>query len=168
MKRQMFKAAAFLAALLLCGGEPALAQKSKAALTTEINSNFPDNSAGSITPQILRTVTADMVNSAQQYAGVNPQAGTTYTVGLTDYGQLVVFSNAGAVAVSLPQAAGSFATFNTTISYTGAGSITITPTGGSLINGAASLSLAQNQSAWIVSDGTNWQISQGAAAIPIR
>ena len=42
---------------------PAAAQKSRTAMTNEINSNFPDNTVGSITPNNLRTVTTDMVNS---------------------------------------------------------------------------------------------------------
>lgn len=155
----------FLAALLLClfAVSPAFSQKTKSVLTSEINSNFPDNAIGSITPQILRNVTTDMVNSWQQYAGVNPQAGTSYTIQLSDYGQLVNLSNAGSVAVSIPQASGAFSTYNTTISYTGLASATITPSGGSLINGAASFSLSQNQSVWLISDGTNWQTVVGAS-----
>src|SRR6185312_9976247 len=41
--------------------------------------------------------------------GVNAQTGTTYTVQATDCGKLVTFSNAAAIAVTLPQATGSFA-----------------------------------------------------------
>lgn len=144
---------------------PALAQKSKSALMTEIAGNFPDNAAGSITPQTMRTVTTDMVNSWQQYASVNLQAGTTYTVGLSDYGQLITFSNVGSIAVSLPQAAGSFATFNfTAASAATAGVVTFTPTGGSTINGSATFALVAGTSAWIVSDGTNWQVAKGSGS----
>lgn len=144
---------------------PAHAQKTKSALTTEITGNFPDNAAGSITPQILRTVTTDIVNSSQQYAGVNPQAGTTYTVQTSDYGQLLSFSNVGVIAVSLPQAAASFSPFNFTIQTAStAGNLTITPTGGSTIDGAASYVLSPNTSLWVVSDGTNWQVAKGSGS----
>lgn len=50
--------------LLLCALiVPAQAQKTKAQLNAEITANYPDNSVGAITPSILRTVTADIVNS---------------------------------------------------------------------------------------------------------
>lgn len=161
--RFLFVIAAIL--LGLCAATPSLAQKTKSALITQITGNFPDNSAGAITPQVLRTVTTDMVNSWQQYAGVNPQAGTSYTIGLSDYGQLVTFSNVGAIAVSLPQAAGAFATFNFTVApAVTSGGVTVTPTGGSTINGAASYAAAPGTSTWIVSDGTNWQVAKGSGS----
>lgn len=40
--------------------------QSKAALTSEINSNFPNNTTGAITPSALRQVTLDMVQSFNQ------------------------------------------------------------------------------------------------------
>jgi hypothetical protein len=42
---------------------PAHAQKSKAALTSEINTNWPDNTSQAITPAILRSTVIDIVNS---------------------------------------------------------------------------------------------------------
>lgn len=51
-----------LAGLLVLSA-PAEAQKTKAAITTEINSLFADNTSGQITPAKLRTVTTDIVNS---------------------------------------------------------------------------------------------------------
>lgn len=58
---------------LLCGlffCEPALAQKTKAQLNTEITTNLPDNTSGQITPLGLRAVTADTVNSIMPTAPV--------------------------------------------------------------------------------------------------
>lgn len=53
-----------LALLLgLLAATPASAQKSKAAIQTEITSFFGDNSTGLITPAKLRTVTTDLLNS---------------------------------------------------------------------------------------------------------
>lgn len=49
---------------------PAYAQKTKAQLNTEIGTNFPDNNSGVITPQNLRTVTGDIVNSIMPTAPV--------------------------------------------------------------------------------------------------
>jgi hypothetical protein len=54
----------FAALILLClAAMPVQAQKTKAALTTEINTNWPDNTSGAITPAILRSTILDIVNS---------------------------------------------------------------------------------------------------------
>lgn len=89
---------------------------------------------------------------------INAQTGTTYTVASTDAQKLVTFSNASAIAVTLPQATGSFAAgFAFTAQNLGAGLVTITPTT-STINGASTLTIPQNTGCSIVSDGTNYQI----------
>jgi hypothetical protein len=48
---------------LLCAATPSYAQKTKAVLTTEINTNWPDNTTQAITPAILRSTVLDIVNS---------------------------------------------------------------------------------------------------------
>jgi hypothetical protein len=89
---------------------------------------------------------------------VNAQTGTTYTVASTDSHALVTFSNAAAVAVTLPQATGSFTSgFYFGAENKGAGLVTITPTT-STINGAATLTVPTNTGCTIVSDGTNYQV----------
>ncbi len=87
--------------------------------------------------------------------------GTTDTILAADCGKIVTESNAAAVAVTLPQATGSFTAgyFYTQVNL-GAGTVTITPTT-STINGAATLVLTTGQSADIVSDGTNWIAAKG-------
>lgn len=57
-------------ALLCAFAMPAHAQKTKAQLNSEITANYPDNSAGAITPAILRTTTSDIVNSIMPTAPV--------------------------------------------------------------------------------------------------
>lgn len=90
---------------------------------------------------------------------VNAQTGTSYTIVSGDLGKLVTFSNAASVAVTLPQATGSFAAgASFDVQNLGVGVVTITPTT-STINGAATLTLAQNTGCTITSDGTNYQIS---------
>lgn len=85
--------------------------------------------------------------------------GTTDTILSTDAALLVTYSNASAIAVTLPQATGSFAAgFAFSVQNKGAGTVTITPTT-STINGASTLAVTQNQGCDIVSDGTNWQVS---------
>jgi hypothetical protein len=89
---------------------------------------------------------------------INAQTGTTYTVLSTDQAKLVTHSNAASIAVTLPQATGSFTTpFYYYTTNLGVGAVTITPTT-STINGAATLVLNTGESAIIVSDGTNYQI----------
>lgn len=92
---------------------------------------------------------------------INAQTGTTYTFVTGDNAKLVTFSNASAVAVTLPQATSTFgAGWYVNVVNKGAGTVTITPTT-STINGASSLALATNQGCLIVSDGTNYQIERG-------
>lgn len=148
-----------LAALMLTA--PAVAQQTKTQLNTEVSTNFPDNTTGLITPAILRTTVNDFISSWQQAPRVNAQTGTSYAFVVGDYGFLVTFSNGSPVAVTLPQATGSFATFNVMACNRGAGNATITPTT-STINGLSTLVLQQNQCTTIVSDGTNYQILSGS------
>lgn len=89
---------------------------------------------------------------------VNAQTGTSYTFLITDRGKLVTFSNGSSIAVTLPQAtaAGSFLSgWNVNVVNLGAGTVTITPTT-STINGAATITLLQNEGALIFSDDTNY------------
>lgn len=136
------------------------AVKTKSALTSEINSQFPNNNAGSITPAILRSVTGDIVDSSQQTPVVNAQVGTTYTILLGDFGKVITLNNASSIAIAIPQANGSFTNFNVYVSNEGIGTAIITPTV-STINGAASLTLLSGQGVWIISDGTNYKTPPG-------
>lgn len=140
------------------------AQSTKAQLNTEVTTNYPDNTTGAITPAILRTTTNDMISSWQQAPIVNAQTGTTYTFLVGDYGKLVTFSNSGAIAVTLPQATGSFTTWNSYVKNLGAGAVTITPTT-STINGSSSLVLPSGGSIWIVSDGANYQVYDSSPSV---
>lgn len=96
----------------------------------------------------------------------NPQTGTTYTFAATDRATYVSFSNAGAIAVTLPQAnsAGFGSNFVTLACNIGVGTATITPTtsnisftnGSAYTSAAASLALLTGQCAWIYSDNINY------------
>ena len=129
----------------------------KTALIAEINTNYPDNTTGAITPALLRTTTTDEINSWQQAPQVNQQTGTSYTVVVDDYGKMILLANALPVAISLPAATTTgFTPFNVLFKNNGSGTVTITPVTGT-IDGAALLALTSGQSAWVVSDGTNWR-----------
>lgn len=99
------------------------------------------------------------------WAGVNAQTGTSYTIAASDAGKLLTFSNAGAIAVTLPAATtagfGLGKVFYVTNNNTGA--VTITPTT-STIGGGSSLVLYQYRSAIIVSDGANYQLTGGSSS----
>jgi len=92
---------------------------------------------------------------------VNNQTTTSYTVQASDQAKLVSHSNVSAIAVTLPQAGGSFPSgWFYYAENRGAGTVTITPTT-STIDGASSLTLATNQGAQIFSDGTNYYTFRG-------
>lgn len=92
---------------------------------------------------------------------VNAQGGTTYTVVTGDNGKLMTFSNGSAVAVTLPQATGTFGSgWHADVINKGVGTVTITPTT-STIGGSTTLELETNESARIVSDGTDYQVVLG-------
>lgn len=89
---------------------------------------------------------------------IDAQTGTTYTFTTDDKTRLVTFSNASAIAATLPQAGTSFpADWYVTCKNNGAGDVTITPTT-STINGAASYVLQRGEFITIVSDGTDYQV----------
>ena len=156
----------FLILLLLIA--PAQAQFSKSTIQSQINSQFPDQNTGQITPATTRAFLANLLNSYQQYAGLNKQVGTTYTVAGSDYGQIVTFTNGSTVAVTLTQANSTgFSTFNFFPQNLSTGNVVITPQGGSTICGASVLTLSNTQAAWIVSDGTNYQCVFGFSSSQI-
>lgn len=88
---------------------------------------------------------------------LNAQTGTTYTIVATDFGKVLTFSNAGAIAVTLPVATttnfpdgGCF-----TLVTIGAGTVTVTPTT-STINGQATKDYATNAGGRICRHGANY------------
>lgn len=99
-----------------------------------------------------------LIKSQMISIATDAETATTYTVLAADRGQLKPFSNASAIAVTLPQATGNFgAGFWFIALNEGAGAVTITPTT-STINGETSWVLRTDQGALIISDGTNWRV----------
>lgn len=66
----MKKLSLAIACLLLLAA-PAHAQKTKAVLTTEVNTNWPDNNVGAITPALLRSTVIDIINSYFDFGGAS-------------------------------------------------------------------------------------------------
>lgn len=98
---------------------------------------------------------------------INARTTTSYTIAATDAWKLITFSNASAVAVTLPQAGttGFAAGFGFYAENLGAGTVTVTPTT-STVNGSATLVLKQNTGCTVVSDGTNYQVSGCSSVAP--
>ena len=63
-------------------------------------------------------------------------AGTTYTLSESDRSQILLFTNAAAITLTVP--AGLSTLFDTMLVQTGTGQITVTPAGGVTINAALS------------------------------
>jgi hypothetical protein len=118
------------------------------------------NSSSQLTTLTIGANLAVVGTTLQTSQGINAQVGTSYTVHATDEGGLITFNNAASVAVTLPQAGttGFLAGFSFDAQNLGAGTVTITPTT-STINGAATLTMAQNTGCTVSSDGGNYQIS---------
>lgn len=77
ISRRILAAVALLCVMIA----PAHAQKSKAALTTEINTNWPDNTSGAITPSLLRSTVIDIVNSYVDWLTCTGTGGVVYWSG---------------------------------------------------------------------------------------
>ncbi len=158
-----------LAALLALAPGIAGAQtgtfRQKSSMQSQINSQFPDNTVGAITPAIARNVTSDMLFSWQQAPVVNAQTGTSYTLQLGDFGSLITFTNAAPVAFGIAAASTTgYYPFSFYAENLGSGAVTITPAAGA-INGAATYTIASNGGVLVVSDGTNWQIVGAAGTV---
>src|SRR5690242_15534736 len=104
--------------------------------------------------------TRDISAHIPNIAGVNAQAGTSYTIQASDNGKLVTFNNSSAVAVTVPHATTLDAKFSFAVQNLGAGTVTLTPTT-SAIDGGLSLALAQNQGVLIYSDASNYFTERG-------
>lgn len=87
----------------------------------------------------------------------NAQTGTSYTVQASDRADILTFSNAAAVSVTLPQAttAGFGSGFFFFVKNLGVGTVTITPATSTIAGGSA-LVLRTDQWAIVFSDSTNY------------
>lgn len=140
---------------------------------TALGSATAAGTVSSVTPGagLVSGVTASCTQTAVTTTGtissahcVNAQTGTSYAIVDGDRAKLVTLSNASAVAVSIAQAGASSAFANgwyADVVNKGVGTVTITPAT-STINGAATLVLTTAQGARVFSDGSNYQINQGA------
>ena len=139
---------------LLTATEPtAVGQVSKpVAIVLDANNLIVTNMRGSVLSDTY-TLTPKIITS------------TTYTIDKTDRGKLLTFSNASAIAVTLPQASADFPNgWACKIQNRGAGTVTITPTV-STIDGAASRAYKTGQGSDLASSGTDYYTERGLADI---
>jgi hypothetical protein len=102
---------------------PALAQqKTKPALTTEIDTNLPDNTTGLITPAIVRSTLIDIVNS---YLDLNGNA--SFTCGTNTWVSAQTTTASTCTQPAFSQISGAATS----------GQVTLTATSGSLVNNVA-------------------------------
>lgn len=110
---------------------------------------------------LVNAINANALGTGQV---VNAQTGVSYAVVAGDLGKLLTLTNAGAIAVTLPQAIGAFAApffADVATLSTSVGAVTITPTV-STINGASTLVVEPGKTVRIVSDGANYQLGVNA------
>ncbi len=95
------------------------------------------------------------------HSALNAQSGTSYTITLLDRYKFITFTNAAAIAVTLPQAGVNFPDgWWCDLVNQGAGVVTVTPTV-STIDGLASITLSQYQGVKIFSNGVNFFTQRG-------
>lgn len=97
----------------------------------------------------------------------------TDTIADSDHLSLLKYNRAAAIAATLPSPTGSTFVFGwmVYVRNLGVGAVTFTCSGATTINGAASLTLNQNDFATIVSDGTNYDamvVPAPVAAAPVE
>lgn len=115
----------------------------------------------------LKIDASDVTNLPSSSEPVNAQSGTTYAVVDGDRGKVITFTNAAAIAVTLPQAGGSglfVAGWYADFVNLGAGDVTITPTT-SQIGGASTFVVHTKQGVRVISDGTNYQLVIGRSVV---
>lgn len=140
---------------------PPIDVETYAAIVTEAVESANQIVSAAVTAESTSRVAADaelqaQLDSLTKLMPVQSETGTSYTVVEDDRGDLITFANAGAIAVTVPQAGGGITNgWYVWITNTGAGTITVTPTV-STINGNASQDVATDETLLIVSDGTNY------------
>lgn len=125
---------------------------------------LPPNTGAMVFSDGTNYTTMRGIGSLWSATTVNAQVGTSYTMLLTDIGKITTFSNASAIAVTLPQATGTFGAGSTLLlENKGAGTVTVTPTT-STIDGATTVTLVTNQGIILFSDGTNYTSFRGTGS----
>lgn len=135
------------------------------------NGSIPGTGSGSVS--VTSTCPSLVVNPSPgtgtftvgPNVSISARTTTTEAISTSDICKLVTFGNASATAVSLPQAGttGYEAGKTFGVQVVGAGTATITPAGGSLINGASTLAITTGKGGNFTSNGTDWVPSECTA-----
>lgn len=135
-----------------------MAKLPTAELLEQVQILLPTNHNREISAADVRSVFDDVIDTLTQ-ENVDFVTASPYTVLDASRGNFLLVNRAPATQIDLPQpgVGGEFvAGWSADFLTLGAGAVTITPQGGALINGGASLVLGIGQSAEIACDGTNY------------
>jgi hypothetical protein len=125
-------------------------QASTSTLSASTSSNVTATQANSI------AATAAFRAIATSFNKTNNQTGTSYVVQNGDSQGVVTLNNSSAVSVVLGgDGTGVGPQFGAYVQNVGNGTVTVTPATGT-VNRSSNLTLAQNQSVYVVFDGANW------------
>jgi hypothetical protein len=96
------------------------------------------------------------------FAAATTQSGTTYTVDADDNASTVICTNAAAVAVTIPT--GLAVGWRALIASAGAGGLSLTTTGNTLVGSAPKVAVAQNQGIYVEVTASNTLLVLGGTA----
>ena len=120
----------------------------------------PYSASAVVNGQTVNVSAIDVSAYEPNLGGVDSQAGAAYTTLAADQGQLIVLTNAAAVALTLDSTLPN--NFLCGVLFLGAAGGTITPSAGT-INAKASISLPQGTGGLLFFNGTNWWLIQDLA-----
>jgi hypothetical protein len=137
--------------------------------------------AASIAAVFESTSLSEAANDGSSYArrsiawidiggNVNTQSGTSFTLALTDSGDTILASNAGAITVTVPLNATVAFPVGTRIEIeqTGAGIVTVAPAGGVTLNGPSLSTTAQFGKLLLLKTATNtWSVYNSVSSIAL-
>lgn len=104
-------------AVLWFAGCPALAQQSGTANINAVNSNWPDNTAGQITPALLRSTVISIINSTQTASGCPTQVLGYAADGVTPQCYSAFSGALGSISVKVRSSSASTVTASATTDY---------------------------------------------------
>ncbi len=140
--------------------------------TSQEPTTVPPNRGGTSPIGTVSPNTGSSANTNSTYgqgafaSGITEQtSATSYEVQNTDYQGVILFNTASAITVTLNSAVQS--NFSSTILNLGTGAITLMPTGGATVNGAASVTLGSGQGCQVFFANRAWLAYAGTTIVQV-